>query len=315
VRTAPVIESVDTSDPREFEGARFLLAETPPPAAGWRRVMWRASGGRYVPQPSATEVRQRAFIDRIRVRTANCQRVAVASAKGGVGKTTATVLLGTAMAMHRLDRVIAIDANPDAGSLGWRVDRETESTLTDMLNHVSKIERYSDVRAFTSQAASRLEILASELDPAVSQALREEDYASVIEVLERYYSVVFCDLGTGLLDSATQGLLKLAGQLVVVAAPSIDSGRVANFTLDFVERRHPEKAANAVVVINNCRNDGLVDVGAMKRHFGRRARAVITIPYDRHLANGATPNWDLLKPTTRDAYLEAAAAVSDGFEG
>ena len=297
----------------EFDGDRFLLPEKLPPQTGWRRAMWRVSGGRVTPKPSAAEIRTRTSVTRIQTRTNTCQRVAIASAKGGVGKTTAALLLGTAMAMHRLDRVIAIDANPDAGSLGWRVDRETQATLTDVLRHAARIERYSDMRALTNQAPSRLEILASELDPAVSQALGEAEYATVIDVLERYYSVILCDLGTGLLDSATQGLIKMAGQLVVVAAPSIDAGRVANFTLDFIERRHPDKCNNAVVLINNVRNDGLVDVKAMKKHFKSRVASVVTIPYDRHLANGAAPNWALLRPATQEAYLEAAAAIADGF--
>ena len=46
--------------------------------------------------------------------------VAIASQKGGVGKTTVTTLLGMALADAREDRVIAIDANPDRGTLAER---------------------------------------------------------------------------------------------------------------------------------------------------------------------------------------------------
>ncbi len=297
----------------EFDGAKFLPSENAPPTRGWRRTVWRASRGVVKPAPGRAEMHQREQVRRIQARVNSCQRIAVASAKGGVGKTTATLLCGTALAMHRLDRIIAVDANPDAGSLGWRVDRETEATLSDLLRHAARIERYSDVRALTSQATSRLEVLASELDPAVSQALGQGDYARVIAVLEKFYSVILCDLGTGLLDSATQGILGMANELVIVASPSVDAGRVASFTLDFIERRHPEKARDAILLINNVRKDGHVDVDALEKHFAKRVRAVIRVPYDPHLANGGAPRWELLHKDTRAAYTEAAAALAEGF--
>ncbi|MEK8172751.1 AAA family ATPase [Streptomyces sp. M19] len=55
----------------------------------------------------------------------SCYRIAVISLKGGVGKTTTTTALGATLATERQDKVIAIDANPDAGTLGRRVRRET----------------------------------------------------------------------------------------------------------------------------------------------------------------------------------------------
>ena len=47
--------------------------------------------------------------------------IAVVSPKGGVGKTTTTALLGSLLAFLRRDRVIAVETNPDWGSLGRRL--------------------------------------------------------------------------------------------------------------------------------------------------------------------------------------------------
>lgn len=44
--------------------------------------------------------------------------IALISPKGGVGKTTSTFLLGNLLASHLKLRVIAVDANPDFGTLG-----------------------------------------------------------------------------------------------------------------------------------------------------------------------------------------------------
>lgn len=45
----------------------------------------------------------------------SCYRIAVISLKGGVGKTTTTTALGSTLATERQDKILAIDANPDAG--------------------------------------------------------------------------------------------------------------------------------------------------------------------------------------------------------
>jgi MinD-like ATPase involved in chromosome partitioning or flagellar assembly len=40
---------------------------------------------------------------------------------------------------------------------------------------------------------------------------------------------------------------------------------------------------------------------------------VIHVPFDPHLEEGAEINLDRLKPPTRDALLEMAAVVANGF--
>jgi len=112
--------------------------------------------------------------------------VAIVSRKGGIGKTTTTLMLGHTFATHRMDRVVALDANPDAGSLAYRVRRETDATVTQLLRASERIRRYSDMRNFTNQSPTRLEILASDDDPTISVALGEPEYRQVLHVLEHH---------------------------------------------------------------------------------------------------------------------------------
>ena len=67
----------------------------------------------------------------------------VLSRKGGAGKTTTTLMLGHTFATHRGDRVVALDANPDAGSLAYRVRRETTETVTSLLSEGHDLDRYA----------------------------------------------------------------------------------------------------------------------------------------------------------------------------
>lgn len=241
-------------------------------------------------------------------------RIAVLSLKGGVGKTTTTVGLGSTFAAHRGDRVIAVDANPDLGTLAQRVRLQSPSTVRDLLED-DAIYRYSDVRRHTSQAQSRLEVLASERDPATAETFNEDDYRNVMKVLQRYYNIILTDCGTGLSHSVMNGVLDLAQALILVSTPAIDGARSASSTLDWLELHgYGHLVQRAVVVLSGPRKDHTkIDIGVLAQHFLARTRAVQVIPYDPHLAEGSEVDLNLLEKSTRHAFVELAATVAEDF--
>lgn len=287
------------------------------PSKGWRRLVYKASGGWIKPGEPPEVRRRRELVSRARTPVATGHhRVAVLSLKGGVGKTTTTVGLGATLAQMRGDRVIAVDANPDRGTLSDKLELETSATVRDLLNEREQVKRYVDIRAFTSQAPSRLEILASDRDPSVSEAFSGADYQAVSQVLENFYSICITDCGTGLLHSAMGGVLGLADQIVLVSSPSVDGARAASATLDWLEAHHyGDLVRDATVVLCSVRprSKSAVDIKKLEAHFAARCRAVIRVPYDPHLEEGAEIDLDRLQEATRDAYLQLAASVGDGF--
>jgi len=194
----------------EFTSERMLRGVGEVPRAGWKRALFRGTGGRVVAGPSAGELLERELVDRVKRPVWGCRRVAVLSRKGGVGKTTTALMLGHTFASYRGDRVVALDANPDAGSLAYRVRRETSNTITGLLAHREQILRYADVRAFTSQAPTRLEVVAADDDPRITDALGARDFRLAVGLLGVHYNLVCLDTGTGVLESAARGLLGLA---------------------------------------------------------------------------------------------------------
>jgi MinD-like ATPase involved in chromosome partitioning or flagellar assembly len=287
------------------------------PGAGWRRTLYKASGGLIHVGESVADLRRRDLVNRARTPVAGGHhRVAVMSLKGGVGKTTTAVGLGSTLASLRGDRVIAMDANPDRGTLSDKVRLETSATVRDLLNERAQVTRYADVRAFTSQAPSRLEILASDRDPAVSVAFSADDYRAVSRVLEHYYSISITDCGTGLLHSAMSGILELADHIVLVSSPSVDGARSASATLDWLEAHgYDDLVRSAVVVLSTIRprSKSTVDLDRLEQHFASRSRAVVRIPYDAHLEEGAEFELERLDAEATDAYLELGALIGDGF--
>jgi MinD-like ATPase involved in chromosome partitioning or flagellar assembly len=305
----------ETSDSLTSES--LLHGRRAAPGSGWRRSVYRATGGLLRFGESAAEMRRRDLINRVRTPVAGGHhRIAVLSLKGGVGKTTTAVGLGATLATLRGDRVIAVDANPDRGTLSDKVRLETAATIRDLLNERGQVGRYADVRAFTSQAPSRLEVLASDRDPAVSVAFGAEDYSDIAQVLEHFYSICITDCGTGLLHSAMSGVLALADQIILVSSPSVDGARSASATLDWLEAHGcGDLVRNGVVVLSAIRpkSKSTVDIDRLEHHFAARCRAVARIPYDPHLEEGAEIELELLGSDTAEAYLSLAAVVGDGL--
>ncbi|MGW5055428.1 AAA family ATPase [Actinokineospora sp. NPDC004072] len=299
----------------ELSTSRLVKQVKRAPQSGWRRAVYVASGHLINPGESPADVRRRELIARVNQPLRGCYKIAMLSLKGGVGKTTTTTTLGSTFSSLRGDRVIAVDANPDRGTLSQKIPLETTATVRHLLRDADRVRRYSDIRAYTSQGPSRLEVLASEQDPAVSEAFSEDDYRRTVALLEHFYNIVLTDCGTGLMHSAMKGVLDLADSLVIVSSGSVDGARSASATLDWLDAHgYRDLVARSVAVINSVRpGSGKVDLDKLAAHFGARCRAVCRIPFDPHLEEGAEIELDRLLPETRLGLLEMAATVADDF--
>jgi MinD-like ATPase involved in chromosome partitioning or flagellar assembly len=295
--------------------AQLLRQTRAAPRSGWRRALFVASGGTVNPGESPAELQRRELISQVNQPLNGCYKIAMLSLKGGVGKTTITATLGSTLASLRGDRVIGVDANPDRGTLAQKFPLETTATVRHLLRDADRIRRYSDIRAYTSQGPSRLEILASEQDPAVSQAFSETDYRRTVNLLEHFYNIVLTDCGTGLMHSAMKGVLDLAHSLVIVSSSSIDGARSASATLDWLDAHgYRELVSRSVAVINSVRpTAGKVDLERVATHFAARCRSVCRMPFDEHLEEGGEIDLDRLGQGARLAALELAATVADDF--
>lgn len=293
----------------------LLKPVKPAPTSGWRKWLYVASGKLINVGDGPRATRYSTLAAQVNRPLSGCYKIALLSLKGGVGKTTITATLGGTFASIRGDRVVAVDANPDRGTLSQKVPLETPATVRHLLRDAEGVERYSDIRRYTSQGPSRLEVLASESDPAVSEAFSAEDYAGALEVLERFYSLVLTDCGTGLMHSAMSAVLSKADTLIVVSSGSVDGARSASATLDWLDAHgHDDLVRNSVCVINAVRpRSGKVDMRKVVDHFSRRCRAVLLVPFDPHLEEGAEIDLARLKPRTREALVELAAVVANGF--
>ncbi|OMC08423.1 secretion protein EspI [Mycobacterium sp. SP-6446] len=303
--------------PPSLDEAKVANPRKSAPRSGWRRAVHRATRGHLNPGDSRKDRAQDDLLSHIRQPIMGDFRIAVLSIKGGVGKTTTTLGLGSALAMVRRDRVIAVDANPDRGTLAERVgDISTSSTVRDLLTDPN-IKRYADIRGHTRMAVSRLEVLASEQDPAAADVFDEADYRRTIGILGHYYNVILTDCGTGIMHSAMAGVLDLAHSIVLVSQPAMDAVRSASATLDWLlQHGHSRLVRGGHVVLSAARpGSAALKLDKVSEFFETRCRSIHFIPFDPHLAEGADVDFGMLKPATRQAYVELAGAVAENFPG
>jgi MinD-like ATPase involved in chromosome partitioning or flagellar assembly len=286
------------------------------PEGFWQRFLYEVTF-RFINVGDCRAARERKALDR-RIATPfehGARFVPVLTRKGGVGKTTVTTLLGMAMASVREDRVIAIDANPDRGTLSERVARSTGATVRDVVNLAAGISGFTDFAELVSKDPTRLHVLASDTDPLLSEAFDENDYNVVADQAGRFYSVVLTDCGTGVVHSVMKPTLERADGLVIVSGGSIDEARLASETLTWLEANgYGNLVTNAIVALNTAtQGTNVVKLDEIEDHFLSRVRDVVRIPYDPFLAAGSVVDWKRLNQYTRDAARELAALVAEGM--
>ena len=312
VRRDPESSDVLTDDRLLDTGA----IRKPEPEDPWRRIVYAATRGVINLGDGKKTRARKELMRRIAAPIPGRVRfVPVLSRKGGVGKTTVTALLGMALADARDDRVVAIDANPDRGTLAERISKPSGKTVRDLVRGHADITGYADMTAHVTRDTTRLDVLASDADPHVADAFSDQNYRDVADIAQHYYSLVLTDTGTGIIHSVMDATLDLGDQIVIVSGISVDEARLAAETLTWLETNgHEDLAQNAVVVINQDRpGTPLVRLDELESHFRSRVRDVVRIPYDAGIATGSAISFHDLDRTTRDAARRLAATVVEGI--
>lgn len=289
----------------------------PEPEGAWSQLLYSVSRRRINIGDGRRARERKALSARIAAPLPGGARfVPVLSRKGGVGKTTVAALLGMALADARDDRVIAIDANPDRGTLADRIVRPQHTkSVRDLARIHDEVTGYHDVSAVVARDATRLDVLASDTDPRIAEAFGDTDYRDVASLAAHYYSLVLTDTGTGIVHSVMSATLDLADRIVIVSGLSVDAARLASETLTWLETNGFEERAHDAIVVLNHSTPGtpLVRVNELEAHFASRVRSVMQMPYDAQIAAGGAIVFANLQPETRLAARQLAASLVEGL--
>ena len=286
-----------------------------PSQRGWRHLIYLLT--RINLGLSPDEMYEMDLHARIRRNARDSYQIGVFGLKGGVGKTAVTVALGSSLSRIRGDRILAVDADPDAGNLADRAGRQSAATVADLLSD-KELARYNDIRAYTSMNGSNLEVLSSEEYSGARREFNDDDWKGAVGIVSRYYNLVLADCGSGLFQPASRGVLSTISGLVIIASASIDGARQAAVTMDWLRQNgYQDLLGRSCVVINHVvPGKPNIDVEDLVQQFERHVPAgrVIVLPWDKHIAAGTEIQLDLLSSQFRRRVTELAAALSDDFD-
>lgn len=253
------------------------------------------------------------LVARIRTPLAGMHRCAFISLKGGIGKTTSAAGFGHTFAHYRPDPVFVADMNPDAGTLAKRTIGEPLAGVKQLLAAIQadEVKSLADLSRYTS-AAGRLTVLPGDPDPQAGEAMNADDFRTVMDVVQRYYSLILIDTGDGVTRPITPGILDGVDSVVVAATHSKDGAEAAIETLDWLSNHGYERLAKSAVVTLSAKDrvSREIDKAAVAKILRERAAALVTIPPDSHLADAGAIDRDRLAPATRRVLMEGAASVA-----
>jgi MinD-like ATPase involved in chromosome partitioning or flagellar assembly len=248
--------------------------------------------------------------------------LAFANPKGGVHKTTATVLAAATAGSVRGRGVIAWDDNELRGTLGLRAGSARHArTIRHLLSDLTEIEMYSGYELtdrlddyLRHASDGTYDVLAGEENPRFAQKLDPYTVRRVLELLCRTHDVICVDTGNNVESPNWRTVLQSADQLVVTTVPREDAAFTADWMLDLLEEAGLGEMVKNAVTLLSCPTPGksplLDDLAA---HFGSRTRAVAVVPYDAQLENGSNIEYGMLHPVTKRAWLRAVAKMLEPY--
>jgi len=221
-----------------------------------------------------TDRRERLDAELVQPRLRRCATIAIVSPKGGVGKTTLTALLGMLLSHIRRDRIVAVDTNPDYGTLGRVLTPDQSLFVDDLLRRMAHPDlTQTELDSQLGRATHGLMVLPSPTDPQRMAQLDEPGYQTVISRLNEYVGVVILDCGTGLHEPAVKAALTTCDQIVLVTdAEPATANLVAEASTPLAASGRP-----ITVVVNKVPKKSRLDLDRFAT-FVPTATAMLTIP-------------------------------------
>jgi MinD-like ATPase involved in chromosome partitioning or flagellar assembly len=248
--------------------------------------------------------------------------LAFANPKGGVHKTTATVLTAATIGSVRGKGVIAWDDNELRGTLGLRAGSARHArTIRHLIADLVRVENatgydlYDMLDDYLRHASDgSYDVLAGEENPRFAQRLDPHTVRRVLELLRRTHDVICVDTGNNVESPNWQTVLQTADQLVVTSVPREDAAFTADWMLDLLDEAGMEElVANAVTLLSCPTPNPTPLIDDLAGHFRTRTRAVVVVPYDPALESGSNIEYPMLAPATKRAWLRAAAVMMDPY--
>ncbi len=246
-----------------------------------------------------------------------CITIAVVSPKGGVGKTTLSIMLGETLCGLRSEQVLALDGDGDYGSLG-RVsqissgapERRDDQMFAALAGGAVT---FAELNRTLWALPGGLRIVPSPRDPAAMAHADRASYTRAIGNLQRLCSVLIVDCGTGLGQPGVQAAVLASDQLVLLTDASGATASLAVEAFGLLER-----SGRQIIVVGNRLRRGRgfdEDLARLDASFPR-AGGLVGFPDEPEAARALAGDMrvEQLPRPLRQSVVELAAVLATEWQ-
>jgi pilus assembly protein CpaE len=147
--------------------------------------------------------------------------ITVFGAKGGIGKTTISTNLATALCRNTNSSIAIVDMDTRFGDVAIMMDVVVEYSIADVGRNIDNVDRES-IREYLVQHSSGVQILPAPLHPTEWGALHRQHIARVIELLSQTHDYVVVDT-PGAFNELVATALESADIILLVTSMDIAS--------------------------------------------------------------------------------------------
>jgi pilus assembly protein CpaE len=159
--------------------------------------------------------------------------ITVYSPKGGTGCTTIAVNL--AIALNNEDtRTALVDANLQFGDVAIFVNEQGKNTILELAPRVDELEPDVVEEILINHTSSGLRILAAPQRPEMADKISTDQFAKVVQYLQKMYAYVVIDT-SHILSDVVLSMFDISDVIVLVTTQEIPSIKNARLFLDLLQ--------------------------------------------------------------------------------
>jgi pilus assembly protein CpaE len=204
--------------------------------------------------------------------------VTVYSPKGGTGCTTIAVNL--AIALNNEDtRTALVDANLQFGDVAIFVNEQGKNTILELAPRVDELEPDVVEEILINHGASGLRILAAPQRPEMADKVSTDQFAKVVQYLQKMYAYVVVDT-SHILSDVVLAMFDISDVIVLVTTQEIPAIKNARLFLDLLQTIGLGKER---VVFTMNRYDKRIGITPERVSENLKHEISVTIPLDEKI--------------------------------
>lgn len=241
-RASPLHAIAGTSEPRETVGSQPGRPDSAGPAHDWRRRLSAIRQGLTTYGAAAAAHEHLALASALRARQTRPRRIAVIGSNGGVGTTTAAVLLASVVSAAREDQTLLLTLHSDAADVAARLAVPHAPSVSEVL---AGLHRHGRIPP-TPVTRTGLRVLSA--PPAGSPAI-DAGLAGLLEVAAVGHATVVVDAGVASRIGSLANLAELFDTVVLVCGIGTDSIQARNTILARWAAQLPSRQATRLILV------------------------------------------------------------------